>query len=74
MREIIVSNSTNVFTVSVIVLLLTVVTFGVLEHFRYVISDTNSELRVNAIKSLVVQTLAETILQVYIFITNLALR
>ena len=74
MREIIVSNSTNVFTVTVIVLLLTVVTFGVLEHFRYVIFDTTSELRLNAIKSLAVQTVAETILQVYIFFTNLALR
>ena len=80
MRDIIVGNFTNVLTNSVIVTLLSFLTIGVLHHSfsDLLLTDSSTEdsskLRQNAIKSLANQTIVETLLQSYSFLTNPALR
>ena len=52
-------------------------TFGVFDHFGTITDNrekTESDGRTNAAMSLIKQTLLETILQFYIFMTNTAFR
>ena len=92
LKEMVVGNFLNIFALSAIIILLTILTVGVFDHFRsaqwkkniltqsmFRTIDINSGIsdidgRENAIKSLVFQTCLETILQLYSFIANPALR
>ena len=101
--EMVVGNFLNIFAVSAIILLLTILLLGLSYHFRFLIDcvvfpglliaeignrrfiqnfrtiDINTGLPyedglVNAIKSLMFQAFLETILQLYGFMANPALR
>ena len=77
LMEMVVGNFLNIFAVSAIIILLIILTLGFTNHFNTIDINTGlpyEEGWVNAVKSLTFQTFLETILQLYGFMANPALR